>query len=182
MPPRQRAEVRCECPLQCPCGSKQTGRNPPNPAICCSAHERPLWRSGAARLNGSNRAHSGRAAFGANSKKADVGQWHRILRLDSGSINWPRSSEVQPQSGAKIVVKYTIFHEVKFAGGRVETGWVYQSSNDTEPQRQFRRYITNTDAATGSEESWMIGLNGQPATLPKLPEFDVTDALRNCVW
>ena len=101
------------------------------------------------------------------------------VRLDASSL--PRAPATQPQSGAKAVVNYIIFHQVDFADGTVESGWEYRSSEDAAPQRQFCHYRTHPNATTGVEQSWTIAEDGKPVTLTP-PGFDVTSALRNCVW
>jgi hypothetical protein len=79
---------------------------------------------------------------------------------------------------------FFVFHDVEVGADKVQTGWVYESSDQQQPSRQFCQYVRPTHAATRAFIT--IGNEGRmelPETAP--PNVDLGTlraAFAKCVW
>lgn len=106
------------------------------------------------------------------------------IRADT-VLNQPRLDERQlrtdaaPESGQAVVTNYTVFKSVKFGNDRVDTGWVYASSEASAPKSQHCYW--GRAVKQGSEITVDLGVNrqlfGKPSSL-----VDVTKAGEYCQW
>jgi hypothetical protein len=77
---------------------------------------------------------------------------------------------------------YTIFKDVNYGSGVVETGWAYDLSDTVRPKYQYCFYKQTLGKGLVSKVS--IAVNGyprRPSSLTKL-SFDFDGAVANCIW
>jgi hypothetical protein len=103
-------------------------------------------------------------------------------------VDMPRPSEQQLQRNETIgndelpFTSYTIFKDVEYSSGTVETGWNFELSDTTRPTMQrctYRQKIT-----TGFSTNYVLAVDDSPrppGPLQKLP-FNFDEALSNCIW
>ena len=113
------------------------------------------------------------------------------VKVAGGSPDLPRPTEQQmgvtakPDSNVKVVTDYTVFKTVEYpaSDGRVITGWVFHSSEDEAPSRQYC-YFSREGAQTDMWVRYNIAMDGALISQPKDKEapFDVAKAYPNCVW
>ena len=103
-------------------------------------------------------------------------------------FDMPQPSEQQLQRNVTIgndelpFTSYTIFKDVGYSSGTVETGWDFDLSDTTTPTMQrctYRRKITK-----GLSTNYLLAVDDSPRPrepLQKLP-FNFDEALSNCIW
>lgn len=94
----------------------------------------------------------------------------------------PQTSSL-PKATAKnlIASNFTVFKSVPFQKGDVVTGWMFLTSAQKEPTRQYCYYSEDSEA---SELSLRIDIatDEKPEALKASPAFDQATALTKCVW
>jgi hypothetical protein len=78
---------------------------------------------------------------------------------------------------ARVVTNYTIFHSVEFAGGAVETGWRYTSSDQTTPTSQYCLY--RAASSDGTDRVVSVGRDRVPSNAVGLAP---PGAFGQCIW
>ena len=103
-------------------------------------------------------------------------------------VDMPQPSEQQLQRNVTIgndelpFTSYTIFKDVEYGSGTVETGWDFDLSDTTRPTMQrctYRRNVTK-----GLSTNYLLAVDDSPRPpqlLQKLP-FNFDEALSNCIW
>jgi hypothetical protein len=107
-----------------------------------------------------------------------------ILRVSGQAApDVPRSSPdlaALPASKAGVVTNFTVFKFVRFGRGEVETGWQFNSSNDTQPSRQYCYYREPASTATLMTSIGENGVMTLPETAPA--GVDLRAAFASCIW
>lgn len=90
--------------------------------------------------------------------------------------------EVSTSNNAKVVTNFTVFKQVEFGKGRVNTGWEFESSEQIMPSKQFCYYIEGLDEE--KQANILINLARNGVMLPVNPEakFNFASAAANCIW
>ena len=110
------------------------------------------------------------------------------VKVEGPPLDFPRPTEQQlhagtPPANAKIVTNYTIFKEIEFGKGKVETGWLFSSSTQDLPDGQFCYYtVLSSDGSTSLR--FELGNDGRfaPGSNNNNLNVDATAAFQRCVW
>jgi hypothetical protein len=98
----------------------------------------------------------------------------------------PRPSPRQPdqpqsaETGAKVVVDFTIFAHVAFSEGEVQTGWKFRSNEDATPYFQYCLY--RMTAKEGVTIVFALAENLAPLPPAKGLPVDAQEAFNKCQW
>jgi hypothetical protein len=100
------------------------------------------------------------------------------------SISVP-SATITPRTAAPIplVTNFTVFKSVALEKGSVMTGWIFLTSAQAAPTRQYCYYTESLETPGFDNISVGVGIDGKPdapKTLP--PGFDINAAFDKCVW
>ncbi len=93
----------------------------------------------------------------------------------------PSKEQLQLEANEATFTNYTIFKDVIYGKGKVETGWDYDLYA-THPKSQYCKY--RESIGKGLSAGYILAFNGipkRPTTLKKL-SFDFDGALANCIW
>jgi hypothetical protein len=148
---------------------------------------------------------TGTMSLAANSEiKLAEGQTVKLedrtpLKLDPNSsvqvianvkLDVPQPSKEQLQvdlpskTGDLPFTDYTIFRDVKYGPGSVETGWSFELSDRTRPKLQYCSY--RQALAKGKHIRYLLAVDGAPVKTPTATKpsfsFDFDDAVSNCIW
>lgn len=86
----------------------------------------------------------------------------------------------EASSKDQTVYDFVVFKTIPFLNGKIETAWNYVNSNQETPTSQNCKYRKAIEV--GHDEYVLLAVDGYPKVNPKTVEFDVYDALKNCVW
>jgi len=90
-------------------------------------------------------------------------------------------ADARPASGAPVVTNFYRFKRVPFGAGEVQTGWVYESSDDRRPSEQFCQYLEGENGATRALV--ILGRDGVMTPRDSAPAgIDARAAFASCVW
>lgn len=86
----------------------------------------------------------------------------------------------QSEEKDKTVFDFVVFKSIPFGQGIIETAWNYRNSNQETPTSQNCKL--RQKLAVGQDQYVLLAIDGAPKVNPKSVDFDVYDALKNCVW
>ena len=92
----------------------------------------------------------------------------------------PAKSNKQSEEKDKTVFDFVVFKSIPFGQGNIETAWNYRNSNQETPTSQNCKYRKSLNV--GQDQFVLLAIDGAPKVNPKSVDFDVYDALKNCVW
>jgi hypothetical protein len=140
------------------------------------------------------------AAFAAALDHANLGSVrldpNATVKIDPSAVvrvvgDVPRPSERQlsgeasaAASNAKVVTNYTIFKQVPYADGKVDTGWTFSSSNQDMPDSQYCHYVGKTADGVTWQVVQLAVKAGQflPASQNNNLNIDTALAFQQCIW
>jgi hypothetical protein len=105
-----------------------------------------------------------------------------------GDLKMPQPSKQQLQMDSRSesdvlpFTSYTIFKDVNYGSGVVETGWNYDLSDTGRPKYQHCFYTQALDKGLASKVTLAVnGYPRRPSSLTNL-SFNFDGALANCIW
>jgi hypothetical protein len=106
----------------------------------------------------------------------------QLPKRDNSQEKTPQQATNNKQSEEtdKTVFDFVVFKSIPFGQGNIETAWNYRNSNQETPASQNCKF--REKLAVGQDQYVLLAVDGAPKVNPKSVDFDVYDALKNCVW
>ena len=96
------------------------------------------------------------------------------------NLNSKKKPDKAVEEADKTVFDFVVFKSIPFGAGNIETAWNYRNSNQETPTSQNCKFRQNLNV--GQDQFVLLAIDGAPKVNPKAVDFDVYDALKNCVW
>jgi hypothetical protein len=104
------------------------------------------------------------------------------LRIQAPSISAPQTDSTKSVPRPSTITNFTVFKTVPFDKGAVQTGWVFLTSTQRAPTRQYCHYTESSSDTPGLDVTLSLGDDQKMDTLMKPAGFDIEAAFNKCVW
>jgi hypothetical protein len=104
------------------------------------------------------------------------------VQLSAASISAPQVTSQRPESRNMELTNFSVFKRVPFDKGSVVTGWIFLTSSQKYPTKEYC-YYTEDAETPGVKIDLILGENQKPEIPKTAPRnFNTAAAFYRCVW